>query len=206
MKLPIEEYQNGINLAREIVFEVDEKIKRIFWTNEQIDEFFAKRSATEIIYSGTTGFMNPCLDLTLVSSSIMSSKVIPHFFVIEEHLPTLEFPFNRLHFALDFQHKDIKYFLNYKKANEVHIGKGEYGGRQDIPLSQIIRIPGEIINPYRSLCKSLGYDTLNDLIQDKFNDYSLQSNIDRLKQDNYKENFISHKKECGEKFKIIIKP
>ena len=201
----MENNKNGIDLAKEIVFEVDEKIERIFWTNEQIDKFFAQRSAIEILKNGKTGFMNPCLDLTLVSAAIMASKSIPYFFVIEEHLPTSEFNFNRLHFALDFQHKNIKYFLNYKKANEVHIGKGEYIGRQDIPLSQIIRIPGEIINPYRPICKSLGYDTLNDLIKDKFNDYSLELNIKRLKQDNSKENYISHKKECGDKFKIILR-
>jgi len=202
----MESNKNGIDLAREIVFEVDKKVERAFWTNEEIDKYFAKRSAIEILKNGKTGFMNPCLDLTLVSASIMSSRDIPYFFVIEEHLPTPNFNFNRLHFALEFQSRNQQYFLNYKKDNEVHIGKGIYEGRKDIPSSPIIRIPGDIINPYRPLCKSLGYDTLDDLLKDKFNDYSLESNMNRLKQDNYKENFTAHKRECGERFKIILKP
>jgi hypothetical protein len=205
MEFPIEIYRNGIYTARDIVYEVDAKVKRVFWTNEQIDEFFAKRSATEILYSEFTGFMNPCLDLTLVSSSIMSSKKIPHVFVIEEHSPTLEFPFNRLHFALEFKNGNQDYVMDYKGENEVHIYIGKYNRRKDIPSAQIIKILGDKINPYKALFKSLGYNTIESM-KDKFLGYSLEANLSRLKQNNSIENYKDYLRRNGEKFKIIIKP
>jgi len=57
---------NSIEFAKEIVNEVNKKVKRVYWTNEEIDKYFARRSAKEKIDDGKTGFMNPCLDLTLV--------------------------------------------------------------------------------------------------------------------------------------------
>ena len=116
--------KNGIDLAKDIISEINEKVKRIYWTNEEIDKYFAKRSAIDILYNGTTCFMNPCLDLTLVSAAKMFSREIPYSFVIEEHLPTQEFNFNRLHFVLEFQNANKTYVLNYKRGDEVHLFEG----------------------------------------------------------------------------------
>lgn len=197
--------KNGIDLAKEIVYEVNEKVKRDYWTNKEIDKFFAKRSAKDIIQNGTTCFMNPCLDLTLVSAAIMFSKYIPYDFVIEEYLPTKEFPFNRLHFTLEFKYKNKGYALNYKKCNEVYIIEGKYNGREDIPLAQMIRVSGEKICPEKTLSENLGYNTLENLIKNKFKGYSLESNLNRLKKDNSEENYKLYKKKYGEDFKIILK-
>jgi hypothetical protein len=196
---------DGIDLAKKIVSEVNKKIKRVYWTNEQIDDLFGKRSAKDIIKDGTTCFMNPCLDLTLVSSYLMSSKKIIHKFVIEEHLPTKDFNFNRLHFAIEFQHENKDYTLNYKKENEVYIYEGNYNGREDIPREKIIRIPGEKISPGKSLNKSLGYNTLEDLLRGIFSNYSLEKNIARLKKDNSKKNYEFYKEKFGKEFNIITK-
>ncbi|MCX6750817.1 MAG: hypothetical protein NTZ83_05140 [Candidatus Pacearchaeota archaeon] len=208
---------DGINLAKEIVYEVNRKVKRVYWTNEEIDKFFGKRSAKEIIDNKTTCFMNPCLDLTLVSAYLMSSHNIKHDFVIEEHPPTKDFNFNksylvlkdfnyRLHFALEFQHEGEEYSLDYKRENEVYIFKGKYNGREDIPRAGMIIIPGENINPYKPIYKNLGYNTLEELIKDKFKGYSLESNLNRLKQDNSEENFRSYQKRYGDEFNINPKP
>jgi hypothetical protein len=206
MKISNKSYNNGIDLARDVISEVKRKVHRTYWTNEEIDESFARRSANKIILDGTTCFMNPCLDLTLVSTSELLSRDIKHIFVIEEHLPTKYFPFNRLHFALEFEFNNKKYFINYKKCNEVHIYEGTYNGREDIPMAQIIRIPGKKINPNKSINENLGYDTLENLIKDKFKDYSLQANLNRLKKDNSLENFREYKKKYGENFNVIIAP
>ncbi len=206
MRFIFSKKRKGINLGKEIISEVNERVKRVYWTNEEIDKFFAKRSANEIIQNRTTCYINPCLDLTLASAAILFSKNTPYFFVIEEHLPTQEFPFNRLHFALEFQYENKKYALNYKRCNEVYLYEGDYKGREDIPLAQIIRVSGESINPYRPLYKNLGYTTLNDLIKNKFKGYSLESNLNRLKQDNSEENYKLFKERYGEEFKIILKP
>jgi hypothetical protein len=205
MSFLIQQGQDGIILAKEIISEVNNRVRRIYWTNDEIDKYFAKRSATEILRNGFTGFMNPCLDLTLVSASMMTSRDVPYFFVIEEHLPVPNFNFNRLHFALEFQSRDKNYFLNYKKDNEAHIGEGKYEGRKDLPLSQIKRISREKINPDKPIYQNFGYETLNEFLENEFCDYSLESNLYRLKLDNSTENFNKHKRECGEDFKIILK-
>jgi len=197
--------KDGIDLAKNIVSEVNEKVKRVYWTNKEIDKLFGRRSAKDIINNGTTCFMNPCLDLTLVSASIMLSKNIPYNLVIEEHLPTEEFHFNRLHFALEFQHQDKNYTLNYKRVNEVYLSEGNYVEREDIPCAQTIRISGRDIYPKKTLSENLGYNNLEDLIKNKFKRYSLEYNLKRLKKDNSEENYKLYKEEYGENFKIIIK-
>lgn len=198
----IQKDEDGMGFAKKIIFEVNNKIKRVYWTNEEIDKWFGKRSAKEIINNGTTCFMNSCLDVTLVSASIIYSKNIPYTLVIEEHLPTKEFKFNRLHFVLEFEYDKNKYFLNYKRCNDVYIYEGVYNGRRDIPFAQIMRIPGKKINPNKSLHENLNYNNLEDLLKKEFRDYSLKTNLMRLKQDNSKENYYLFKQKYGENFII----
>jgi len=193
----------SIELAKEIALETNKRVKRVYWTNEEIKKNFGRRSAQEIIKNGTTCFMNPCLDLTLVSAYLMSSKGVEYDLIIEEHLPTQEFPFNRLHFAIEFKNSDKNYFINYKRNNEVHIFKGNYDGREDIPKAGMLVVPGEIINPYRPIYKNLGYTALEDLIKDKFTGFSIENIINRLKQDNSLKNFNSYKERYGEELNII---
>ena len=205
---------DGIILAKEIVSEVNKKVKRVYWTNEEIDRWFGRRSIGEIIRNETTCFMNPCLDLTLVSSYLLSQKEIPHEIVIEEHSPTKDFNFDksnlvvkdfpfRVHFKIDFQYLNKNYSLNYKRENEVEIIEGKYNGREDIPNAQIIRVSGEKINPHKTLNENLRYNTLDDLIKSKFIGFSLEKNLNQLKQDNSEENYRFYKKRCGEDFNII---
>lgn len=194
-----------INSIKEIVSEVDKKVKRVYWTNEQIDKYFGKRPINKILSSGETCFMNPCSDLTLVSSYIMSLKKIPHNLIIEEHLPSNEFNFNRLHFVIEFQDTLLNgnYFLNFKQANEVYILKGKYSGRKDLPLSKKIKLPGKNINPFKPIHEIFGYNTLESFLKEQFNGYSLESNILKLKKDNFLENYENYKNRFGEKFQII---
>ncbi len=218
MKVSDYKYNNGIELAREIITDVDKKVKRDYWTNEEIDRWFGRRSAMEIIENGTTCFMNPCWDLTLVSASEIYSRKVDYDFVIEENPPTKDFNFdksnlvlrdfnfNRIHFAVEFKLGKRKYFLNYKRENEVHIFEGNYNGREDIPTMNILRIPGKTINPQKPIHVNLGYKTFEELIKNKFKGYSLEKNIERLKKDNSLENYEFYKKRYGENFNIIITP
>lgn len=191
------EYQfteKGIALGQAIALWIDKKIKRVFWTNDEIDSWFGRRSTKEIIQNGTTNFMNPCFDLTLVSSYLLTKNKIKNNFVIEEHLPTKEFNFNKLHFALDYIDGTEIYHLNYKKENLVYIGVGKYQGRKDIPQAQLIRISGAGINPDKPLYKNLK----NNLATG----FSLEKNLQRLKQDNSQENYYQYKRKCGDEFII----
>lgn len=198
---------DSISLAKEIVSEVNKKVKRTYWTNEEIDKYFGRRSVNGILKDGGTCFMNPCFDLTLVSSHLLALENIPHEFVIEEHLPANGFDFNRLHFVIEFQdiNKYKNYFLNYKKANEVYILEGRYNGRKDIPRAQMIKISGKKIDPKKPIYEDFGYNNLEDFLNDKFKDYSLRTNLDRLKKDNSIEKYISYKQKFGDEFLIITK-
>ncbi len=202
----IEKNKTGIELAKSIVQVIDRKIKREYWTNERIEKDFAKRSSLKIFYDESTCFMNPCLDLTLTSASILFQEKIPYFFIIEEHKPTEDFDFNRLHFALEFKHNEEKYVLNYKRGNEVHVYPGNYEGRKDIPRESLIIYPGTHIKPDFPIYKSLFYDSLEELAKEELNNYSFEKNINRLKKDNSLENFKRYKEKFGEEFNIITSP
>ena len=190
--------EKGIAFGQAVVSWVNKKIKRVFWTNSEIDKWFGKRSVNEIIQNGTTCFMNPCFDLTLVSSYLMTQNKINNNFVVEEHLPTKEFNFNRLHFALNFTEGMEKYYLNYKSGSIVYIGAGEYQGRKDILQAQMTKISGLLINPKKPLHKSLKHSSLEKLFKNMTIGFSLEKNIDRLKQDNNQENYSLYKQKCGE--------
>ena len=190
--------KNGIDFAKAIVEEVDNRVKRIYWTNDKIDKWFAKRSAKEILNSGNTCFMNPCSDVTLVSSFLIDQYYVPHRLVIEEHPPTEHFDFNRLHFVLEFIYKKRLYVLNYQKSNDVYIYEGTYKGRKDLPLAQIIKFPSKQINFNKSLHEIIN----NSNIGSRLKNYSLESNLNRLKQDNSIKNYNNFKQENGENFII----
>ncbi len=185
--------EKGIALGQAIALWVDKKIKRTYWTNEQINKKFGRRSIKEIIEERTTCFMNPCSDLTLVSSYLLTQNQIKNNLVIEEHLPTKEFNFNRLHFALDYADGTGIYHLNYKDNNFAYVGIGEYLGREDIPQAQLIRISGEEINPNKPL-----YENLKNIKTE----FSLEKNLQKLKRDNSEENYNHYKKKYGERFII----
>jgi len=190
--------KNGIELAESIIQKTDNKVKRIYWTNEEIDKWFGKRSAKNILESGNTCFMNPCSDLTLVSSFIMDQSAIPHEWIIEEHLPTEDFNFNRLHFALEFKYHGKIHILDYKRLNEVYAYEGEYNGRPDLSTATSIKIPSTQIDLKKSLYEIIS----NSKIKDSLIDYSLEKNLNRLKQDNSLENYKSFKQLYGESFII----
>ncbi len=190
---------SGINLAKKIILSIDKGVRRIYWTNQEIDKWFAKRSAKEIINNGHTCFMNPCSDLTFVTSFILSLNNLPHEWIIEEILPTKKFNFNRLHFALEFNLHDKLYVIDYKRNNEVYVFKGNYNRRENLPIKQIIRFPDDQIDLEKSLYENINNSNLKSYLKD----YSLKENINKLKRDNSPENYKRFKRLFGEN--LIIK-
>lgn len=196
--------ETGIKLGELIARDVGKIVKRTYWNNKKIYQLFGKRSSKEIINDGTTCFMNPCLDFTLVSASLMKANNLEYGMIIEEYLPTKDFAFNRLHFVLEFKDKEEKYTLNYKGCNIVYVEKGEYTGRKDMPQAQIIKIPGEKIDPNKTIYENLGYKNLEEFCEKKLKGYCLEKNLGRLKKDNTMENYYGYKKNFGED--LIINP
>ncbi len=190
--------RNNIETVKKIVKEVDSKIKRVYWTNKEIDGKFVKRSVNKILKDGNTFYRNPCGDVTLVTSYLMFQNKILHNWVIEEHLPTKDFDFNRLHFVLEFENNKKTNVLNYKELNKVYLYEGIYNRREDLPSSQIIKFSSDKIDFEKSLQENL----IDMDITKKLNGYSLEKNLNRLKQDNFIEYYNNFKEENGNKFKI----
>ncbi len=190
---------SGIHLAKKIISMVDEAVKRIYWTNEEIDKWFAKRSAKEIINSKHTCLMNPYPDLTFVTSYILSLNNLPHEWVIEKHLSTEDFNLNRLHFVLEFNLHKKQYVIDYKRANDVYVYEGKYDGKEVLLKKQGIRIPDNKINLEESLYENMKNSNPKNYLVG----YLLEKNINRLKQDNSQENYERFTRLFGEN--LIVK-
>ena len=196
-------YVEGLDLAKAVVRWTDRAIKRVRWSDKELDKLFAKRSAIEIIASGKTFYMNPCLDLSLVTSVVLKLNNVDYNLVIEEHKKTANFPFNRLHFVIEFNDQTGDYFINYAKLDIVEIAKGPYSSHPNLEQARILRIPGEQIDPDKPIHKILGLDSLDDLGK-FFEGYQLTPQLERIKRDNNPETYQNYKAVCGNDLKINI--
>ncbi|HVY01531.1 MAG TPA: hypothetical protein VHA12_02090 [Candidatus Nanoarchaeia archaeon] len=191
----------GEAFLEEVVLWTDLNIERKKWSNRDIERKLGRRTAQEVINSGNTCYMNPCLDLTLVAAATAQINGIPHTLVIEEHGPTDKFPENRLHFALEISEgKEI--FLNYKSGNNVQIGSGKYPGRSDIPRIQMVHLDGRDIDYSLPLHRSLHHSSLNEALKKMFKGYNLAQQLHRLTKDNTERNYQAYLKKSGLTFKI----
>lgn len=191
----------GIPLAISVVEAADERIKRISWTNEEIKEKFGRRSADKIIRSRNTFYMNPCLDLTLASAAWLRIIGKNPTLVIEEHGKTPEYPYNMLHFALEFSDTTGEYFINYRSGNTVEIGREQYPGRKDIPQLQLLRFTNPL-NPALPLHANLGFNSLEEALENIFKGYELEPQIEKMMNENSRENYQRYKDKYGMPFQI----
>ena len=193
----------GINLAKEIVENVGNTVKRVRWTNEEIDKNVGKRRAREIIESENTHYMNPCLDLTLASLLLLKERGVNHALVIEEHAPTRDYPFNRLHFVAEFSDNTGSYVINYAKPNLVTLSQGVYTRHPEIEQRKLIRLTKEVLDLSSLVHVNLGAKSVDDL-GDIFEGYKLASNVDRLKEDNTPIKYQAYLKKKGHNLQVRI--
>lgn len=191
----------GTEFLEQIVIWTDLNIERAKWSNRAIERQLGRRTANQIIQSGNTCYMNPCLDLTLVAAAIAQINGVPHTLIIEEHGPTDKFPANRLHFALETKEFG-DFYLNYKSGNTVEIGNGNYPGRADIPRIQMIHIDGRDIDYSMPLHTNLHHGNLNEALKKLFKGYNLTQQLKRLAKDNTDRNYQAHIKKNGLAFKV----
>jgi len=193
----------GLGLIRPLVTWTGKKVPRVMWTNEEIKSKLGLRSAVQILREGNTGYLNPCLDLTLATGAALQFNGVKHNWAIEEHGPTEDFKFNRLHFALEVEDTSGRYSINFRNGNTVQLSIGEYKGRPDIPQVQLLKINGSEINYELSFFKNFGCDTADEACVKLFKAYKLAPQITRLQQDNTPENYAKYQEVCGNKLKIV---
>lgn len=114
--------ENFIDFLKKIVNHVHKIVKKEKMDNEYIDNYVGKLSARELISNGKTFYMNPCLDLALVTIEWLKKSGIKSKLVIQELLCTG----NRitLHFWIEIILNNIHYYIDNKSRNVSIIGKG----------------------------------------------------------------------------------
>ena len=166
------------------------------WDNDKIDSAFAQRSAEQILADGHTFYMNPCLDYTLVMLELLKRNEVDAALVMEELRG--EYPFNRVHFALEFSDGKTPRFIDFSHGMHVRYGIGEYRHHNsDLEQISIRRSPGGDIKPELPLHQSLGCNLLEH-IDGYFVDFSLDVVIERLKQDNTEKNYEAFEQKHGD--------
>lgn len=166
-----------------IVSWVDKSVERKIWTNDELEEKFGRRSAYDILEEGDTHYMGPCLDLTLPALEAVKQSVAMPSLVIEEHKAPW-FPFNRLHFAIEFIYGGERYYLDFEKMTTVTFGRGSYENpNKKIELVKVMRVAGERISPMEPLHVSLGLASPEEF-GDMFVGYRFREPLDRIMEDN----------------------
>ena len=191
---------------KKIVEHIHRLIKKERLDNEYIENKLGKTSARELLSTGKTFYMNPCLDFVLVTIEGLKRIGIQEVkFVIEE----LKCPWNlyKLHFGIDIPHQGEKYYIDYRSKNDVFLGKGDFESNyadKGEHVENIIRIDADHIwtddNIYTLMDKKL--------IEFKFFDPKIFDMLKKkLKKDNTEEErkrwFVSQVKDI-EKPEIFI--
>ena len=170
-----------------IVLIIDENIKKVRWTNEEIDQKFASRTIKEIITERGTHYMNPCLDLTLCSMNLIKRMGYKTNFIVEG-VKQKDKEFNGIHFALELEDRINKGFLDYSQLNIVHVGRGDYENkREDVDSLFKFRINGSLFSDNKFFLESFkesNISELNQLIQGDV----LEKYKQRLKNENTNDN------------------
>jgi hypothetical protein len=194
---------SDINHLLEIARQIDKQVRRIRWTNEELEEKFGRRSANQILAEGNTFYMNSCMDLTLASILLAQRKGLNPDLVIEEHGKTRGVPFNRAHFVLELPNNGGAY-LNPKTLGLIQIGQGKYPGRQDIPKVRTLRVDGSRIDPSRPLYQNLGFTSLEEALKKLFIGYDIKPNIEKIKRDNTLNNYLRYKRIAESPLRITL--
>lgn len=183
MVAPVAERTRNLSskIVRPLIESIDVSVKRQRWSNEELEEKFAKRNAREIIDDGNTHYISPCLDLTLVTLQLLKERGFDTTFLIEE----LKYPSSediKLHFAVEFN--EGRDYVNYTIANNAIIGRGSYSSFNKIPTSlSISRFDGRDISYLDNICSILGICSLTDL--DKIHTgFSFPKQLTKMKRNN----------------------
>lgn len=169
-----------------VVEYVDNSVKKVLWTHQEFEDFFARRSAQEIEKNGTTSFLNPCLDQTLVAYHQIKKNYDPTLIIEELFYET--YNKHALHFAIAFSDKKDNYYLDFKELNIVVLGKGDYVNINPQVQSQKIH----------SICQPLPFDKNFDEalpgIVNSFSHFSFEETVEKLQAFNnehvYKNEFL----------------
>tara|TARA_Y100000310_G_scaffold194711_1_gene194704 strand:- start:219 stop:839 length:621 start_codon:yes stop_codon:yes gene_type:complete len=179
-----------LNLDK-IVDWTDHKVKRVRWTNEEIDEKFASRTVSEILKDKNTHYMNPCLELTLCSLDLLKSFGYKNN-VIVEFLRHHDKDHEEVHFALESEDGVNKHFLDYSRLNIVYTGRGEYvNPKKDVDSLHRISLDDSLFSRDETYLESFGKVNVPE-IKMLIDNYNLDEHKERLKRENTDRNYEAY--------------
>lgn len=184
-----------------MIIHISNLIKKEKMGNEYIDKHMGKLSAREILSNGKIFYMNPCLDLVMVTLEGLKRSGIENIqLVIDE----LECPWNiyKLHFGIEILHQEEIYYIDYRTNNDVYLGKGNFKSKY--------QYKGEsIINTIKINAQEISSDdNIHNLIEKwllqfkNFNSRILTLLKEKLKHDNTPEQYERFRAQNNEKVKI----
>ena len=183
LELPVFE-GSQMEKVSQILDWIGKNIEKRRWTDEEIEEKFAKRSAVEILNDGHTCYMNPCGDYTFVTAEILKRNGFDVTLVIEE-LKRPHKEYAEIHFAIELSMDGEHYFIEYVTLDDARFEKGLFVDRfgDKYITGEKIRVDGSRLNPFEHPFRALGITYEEDLPK-AFRSYSLRPHLEQLKKDN----------------------
>ncbi len=190
------------NLQR-IVYYVDEHIKRVKWSDKEINNFFANRTVSEMFENGTTCYMNNCFDFSLTSLEMLKSYDYDVNLIIERVNQKYK-NHEEMHFGLEAFDGNHLHFLDYSLMNKVYSGFGAHmNPRSDIVSLERYSIDGKKFDKNSTFFEILRNENNSDL--DKFvEDYDINIHKQRLIDSNTDENYEKYLRRLGNHPELIL--
>lgn len=95
------------------------------WDPKNYEARYGKRSANEIILSRQTNYMNPCLDWTMATITMLKERGFETVLVAEEKIGEhTKAPF--LHFAIEIKNKNKIYTIDFQTRKTLVYYSGKY--------------------------------------------------------------------------------
>lgn len=129
--------QDFIKFLECIIHHIHTLIKKERLENEYIENHLGKLSARQLLSTGKTFYMNPCLDFVLVTIEWLKKTWIEWTKLIIEELKC---PWNwfKLHFGIEVANNGDDYHIDYRTKNDVFLGKGKFESDYKDKWEQIV--------------------------------------------------------------------
>jgi len=179
---------------------VSGKVRRVRWTNEEIDRKFARRCAEEILSEAETFYMNPCLDLTLTTIHSLNVKGF-HTQLVMQAVRVKNIQRTMPHFAIQILENDA--FLDFNIFNSIILGRGQYSNiRSGITIVSERTYNGSYVSAQKNLLDILGVKSFEE-VSGMLGDYSFSEHVLNLKKSNSREKYERYLRLVGEAYKIL---
>ena len=151
-----------------------------------------------MLFAMIWGFMNPCLDYTLVILDALKQAGFETTLIIEE-LKDPNYGHNRVHFAVEFSDNHKKRYIEFSTFNKVVLGIGDYkNSKEGIERMGLITISGNYIGPDKNILRILGITSLDEADR-LFDGFSFALQLALLRKSNSDRTYNAYLRRLGDR-------